>query len=403
MVKMTIPKNLNILIISAVFPPEPVVSAILSYDIASTLSVYNEVTVISPEPSRPLGFKFDGIPMKFAFKHIISNSTVCPVSNITGRFRESYSFGKYCFKYIADNHQNINVIYANTWPLFGQYFIIKAAKKFKIPVTIHVQDIYPESLSAKLPFAASFINLLCLPLDKYILSNSARIIAISEKMKKYLSHTRKLKSNKIEVIRNWQDETGYLNYTKETQGNHFTFMFLGSISPSAGVELLIKAFQKAELKNSQLIIAGNGSDREKCLILASQFKNCNIKFIDAPVHLVPEIQSEANVLLLPLKKGIGLTASPSKLPSYMFSSKPIIACVDKDGDTADTIISSNCGWVLPPENEDSLVQTMKMVAGISSEKLQQKGKNGFEFAISNFSKKKNLKKLCDIITETTRA
>lgn len=49
----------NILIISAVFSPEPVVSAKLSEDIANELGLSNEVTVIAPKPTRPLGFKFN--------------------------------------------------------------------------------------------------------------------------------------------------------------------------------------------------------------------------------------------------------------------------------------------------------------------------------------------------------
>jgi hypothetical protein len=40
------------------------------------------------------------------------------------------------------------------------------------------------------------------------------------------------------------------------------------------------------------------------------------------LELVPELQSQASVLLFTLKKGIGKTASPSKLPTYMFSKKP---------------------------------------------------------------------------------
>ena len=38
--------------------PEPVVSAQLSEDIANELAVNHKVTVISPKPTRPFGFKF---------------------------------------------------------------------------------------------------------------------------------------------------------------------------------------------------------------------------------------------------------------------------------------------------------------------------------------------------------
>ena len=51
-----------------------------------------------------------------------------------GRLRESYSFGLQCYKYIKNNNENIDTIYANTWPLFAQYFLVQAARKFNIPL-----------------------------------------------------------------------------------------------------------------------------------------------------------------------------------------------------------------------------------------------------------------------------
>lgn len=397
---MTTSKDYKVLILSAVFPPEPVVSANLSNDTACALSERNTVTVLSPKPSRPFGFHFTGEPLHFNFKHIQVGSYICASSSIIGRFKESYSFGKHCYRYIADNHQNIDVIYANTWPLMAQYYAVKAANKFNIPIIIHVQDIYPESLSKKLPFGKSFFNRILLPLDKYLLSHSTKVIAISEKMKEHLKLTRKINEDKIEVVRNWQDESAYLNFSQAISNKLFTFMYLGSISPAAGVDLLIHSFHKADLKNAQLIIAGNGSDREHCIEIASHYENVNIHFIDALMDLVPSIQSTSDILILPLKKGIGLTASPSKLPSYMFSAKPVIACVDEDSDTANVITSTNCGWVIPPEDQNSLIKIMNIVAGLSGEELQQKGLNGFKYAIEHFSKRNNLKKLSDTINET---
>src|SRR5665213_604883 len=169
----------GVLIISAVFPPEPVVSANLAFDIASSLYQSNSVTVISPRPSRPFGFHFAEKKDCRNFKHIVADSFIHPSSGIMGRFRESYSFGIYCYKYIAKNYQKIDVIYANTWPLLGQYFAVKAAKKYGVSIIIHVQDIYPESVSKKLPFAASFFKSILLRLDEYILRNANHVIAVS--------------------------------------------------------------------------------------------------------------------------------------------------------------------------------------------------------------------------------
>ncbi|MCB4234535.1 hypothetical protein LDL59_03830 [Kaistella anthropi] len=90
----------KILIISCVFPPEPVVSAQLSLDIAEALSKNNDVTVISPRPTRPMDFKFDEKQSNYPFTHIVADSFTYPKSKIYGRMKESYSFGRWCEKYI---------------------------------------------------------------------------------------------------------------------------------------------------------------------------------------------------------------------------------------------------------------------------------------------------------------
>jgi len=388
---------MKILIITAVFPPEPVVSAKLSFDIAVGISENNTVTVISPKPSRPLGFQFPDTSEEYNFKHIQLNSYICASSSISGRIKESYSFGRHCYRYIRDNHQNIDVIYANTWPLPAQYFAVKAAKKYQIPIILHIQDIYPESISQKIPSLAKIINLALRPLDKYILSNATRVIAISGKMKTYLVKTRSLRDTQVNVIRNWQDESLYFNPVLMQANTQFTYMYLGSISPAAGVELLIHAFQKAKIPNARLIIAGNGSDKKLCMDIATNYQNENIQFMDAPSHLVPSIQATSDVLLLPLKKGIGLTASPSKLPSYMFTSKPIIACVDKGSDTEEVILDAKCGWVTEPGNIEKLAEIMKASSAFHKEVLNQMGENGRRYALENYSKRENLEKLIDDI------
>jgi glycosyltransferase involved in cell wall biosynthesis len=394
----------QILIISAVFPPEPVVSARLSFDLANELSKTKEVVVISPRPTRPYGFRFsnqNNDQIK-AFTHHTLWSFIYPKSNVFGRLLETYSFGKACYRFISENKSTIDEIYANTWPLFGQFYAVKAAKKFKIPIIIHVQDVYPESLSNKLPLIKNLINFVLMPIDKFVLLNATKVIAISDNMKNYLSKTRNVDIEKISVVQNWQDEDVFLQHDEflklEKDINRpFTFMYLGNIGAVAGVDLLIEAFEKANLKHCRLVIAGSGSMKETLLRKVLELNLNAIEFWDVPDGKVPEIQSQADAMLLPIRKGAASSSIPSKLPAYMFSRKPIISCVDHDSDTAFAIKTSNCGWLLPPENVDDLALKMREVATISHDKLLELGSNGYKYASINLSKKSNLKNLVSIL------
>lgn len=392
----------KILIISAVFPPEPVVSAQISYALAAELSKSNIVTVLCPQPTRPLGFNFEIITTRHPFHKVVLDSYTCAESRLLGRVRESYSFGKACRQYIETNYQNIEVIYMNAWPLLGQIFIVRAATKYKIKIISHVQDIYPESFTLKMPFfLKGLIQKILLPFDKYVLSNSTHVIAISNNMKRYLVETRKLKEGDISVIANWQNETDFIDFKIDEDhksiSDNFIFMYLGNIGPVAGIEFLIECFAGAKLESAKLVVAGSGSTKKQCQNISLNYLDSKIEFWDVPDGQVPKIQSIADVMLLPVKKGAALSSIPSKLPAYMFSKKPIMACVDAGSDTAETIIQAGCGWVIEPENKVQLIKLFKIVFSETEESKVEKGENGFAFAMQRFSKRANLKKIINLI------
>lgn len=394
----------RILLISAVFPPEPVVSALLSRDLAETLANGNAVTVLCPLPTRPEGFSFEETTVDVRnFKVMRLGSYTCPASSIIGRMRESYSFGKHCVRFIKNNYPEIDCIYLNSWPLLSQYLIVRIAKRLRIPSIIHVQDIYPESLVGKLQVGGGFLKKILLPFDRYILKNSTSIIAISENMKNTLVNTRSIQHEKVTVVANWQNEDDFISFrnSKSTMiENHtgsFTFMYLGNNGPLAGVEFLISSFVKANIPNSKFVIAGSGSKTKNCIHLANSLNADNVEFIQVPEGKVPVVQDRADVLLLPVKKNGAMSSIPSKLPAYMFSAKPIIGSLDMESDTARAINDSDCGIVVEPENEDELITAMRKASQWDIVLREEKGNAGFNYAILNFSRKSNLDKVVSVI------
>lgn len=390
-----------ILIATSLFPPEPVVSANISYDLATFLAKEHEVTVISPKPTRPHGMQFEKLQIHDKFKHTILNSYTNSKSNIIGRLIESYSFGKHIAQYIQNNKDKIKVVYANVWPILSQYALAKTCKKHNIPYVIHIQDIYPESLTNKIPLLGNILKSFLIKFDKYTLSNAENCISISEEIQNFLKLTRCLKDKNVSVVRNWQNDDAF-NADKigaqdiNINENYFNYLYLGSISPTAGVDLLINSFAKAKLNNSCLTIAGNGSDKDRCMKIAATY-SCKINFIDAKQDQVPFIQSKADVLLLPLRKNIAATAFPSKLTAYMLSGKPVIATVEEKSEIAKVIIDNNCGWITEPGNIEQLTDLMRKIQSSPKENLKKLGDNSLEFAKNNLSKKVNLEKLSKII------
>jgi len=396
--------------VCANFPPEPVVAASLTYDLAKALGERHHVRVLTPRPSRPLGFSFKSENTNHqGFEQITLQSFTYPKSNLLGRIRESYSFGMHVSQYIRNHKSEIDFVYICAWPLLAQYMIVREVNRCSLPSVVHIEDIYPESLTNKISIFNKLIYNTLLPIDIYILKNSSRVIAVSENMRNNFIHIRKLPPEKITIIPNWQDESEFVKFeadkASESQVNKphklFTFMYLGNIGPVAGVEFIIKSFIEAELNDTILVIAGSGSKRKECQELASIHQNANIEFWDVPAGKVPEIQMQADVMLLPVKHGAAMSSIPSKLIAYLFSKKPVIACVDEKSDTELTIKNANCGWVLPPEEQTALVKTLQSVIFIPPKELETLGRNGFNYAMENFSKKRNLEKLVSVIHDVS--
>jgi glycosyltransferase involved in cell wall biosynthesis len=388
-----------ILLISCVFPPEPIVSAKISNDLARTISENNDVEVFCPRPTRPAGaIYYTEDIWKEPFKKLIVQSYVHPGSSFIARMIESISFGWSSKKFIKKHYRDISVIYANTWPLFAQLAVARACRKYNIPLVLHVQDIYPETLTDKLGLAGLLMKKLLMPIDQYVLRSSKTVVAIGQKMAEFLSFSRGISMNKIIVINNWQDETRFKDKNPNSQKNEkFTFMYHGSLSPSANIEGVIDAFGKSELKNSNLIIAGNGNSKGSSIKSASNYPHLDIEFIEAPSEKTPELLSLADVLILPLKKGIGKYSIPSKLAGYMLSGKPILAYIDSDCDAADIINKARCGWVISAGNETALVKKMKEVTTLTENSLSIYGTSGRNYALRHLSKKTNLEKLVQTV------
>lgn len=393
----------KVLIITGVFYPEPVVSAGLMKDLATELSKDYQVTVLRPKPSRPMGFSIpDYAYDQFPFEVIETDSYVHPSSSLIGRGRESYSMGKWCVKYIEHHHKEICFIYNAPWHMFGRNMVAKAAIKHGIPYITPVQDIYPESLSSKfpnIPLLKKIINAILLPSDKNLLNHAAKIHTISDKMVDYLSETRAIDKSHFVAIRNWQDERDFVEYAKAHKNDEkveapFTFMYMGNVGPLAGIEVLFDALKEAKLPNARLVVAGSGSAKQSLMEKAKSYNDCLIEFWNVPAGKVPETQSKADVMCLPVKKGYAMSSIPSKLPAYMFSKKPVLASVDAESDTAMCIRENQAGWVALPEDVESVAKAMKEAYSLPEEELHRIGENGFEFAMETLSRK-NLKKLAD--------
>lgn len=394
---------MNIMLATGVFYPEPIAMSTIIKDIAIRLSQEGHcVKVITSPPCRPFGYK---LPAQlndpaWPFERIILPSYSCPESTLIGRYKESRSFGKALCDYIRGHHAQIDIIYACLFPLFCPKMVVKTANEYGIPVVMHVEDIYPEPFRYKIPIVGRFVYKMLLPLDRYALQHSTKVITIGPKLRDYLIRTRCLNAEQTDYVYNWQDESRFigLTHTSDRQKSDlFTFMYVGSLSPAADLRYVVQCFIQARLNNVRLVLAGSGVLKEELQNMAQTAPDCHIEFWDAPFDQVPNIQAQADVLVLSLKAATGIRAFPSKFPAYLFSGKPVLASVNSDSDVAASIFNSNCGWVVEAGDDLEFVTAMKRIAETDSAELHRMGEAGMKYGIEYLTTEHNLRKIVTLI------
>ena len=392
---------MNILIITYLFEPEPIVMSTITKDLAFDLAKENNVTVLTSRPCRPYGYKFDDKPLidaSWPFKRVVMETYTHPKSDFKGRMKENFSFGKASVKYIEEHSREIDVIYLNVFALFAQKLIIKCANRLHIRVVNHIEDVYPEPFKEKIPFIGALVYKFLLPIDRWNVKNADCSVVIGNRIKDYYINTRRVDSTKVEVVYNWQDESRYNEEYLYPQ-NGFTFLYAGSISKATGLQTVIEAFGESGIKNARLVIAGSGTEKEAFRKLASHYPNAIIEFKDAPVEKIAEIQSFADVLVLPLRKNVSLRAVPSKLAGYLMSKRAILAIVERESDVAEIINESHCGWIALPGDKDSIISMFIQSSKTEKNVLRRMGEFGRMYYEKNLTKPINLKKLARIITK----
>ena len=391
----------KILIISAVFPPEQVTSALMNFDLAKALSKDYDVTVLRPYPTRPIGMKFDYVGMEEEpFQTILINSYTHPQSQLIGRFEESIDFGRKCAHYIREHHDEIAFIYNNPWQLFGVNIVARIANKYHIPYMIAIQDIYPECLFTNKHYSTIVKNValsILKLIDKYYQKHAASIRTISDEMADYLSSTRKLPREQYLVVNNWQNDEDFEGLKDAQVDEKLRFVYTGSINLHANVDLIIKAFAKADIPNSELVIYGGGNQKDNCVKMVEEMGMKNVSFGFVKRTEIPQVQANASALVLALPTGNGNLCLPSKMTSYMLSGKPVLASVDQDSATTRYIKDAQCGLSVEPDNIDALVEGFRSMAAKSKEQLKAFGENSRAFAEKHLTKAVNLRMVVDKI------
>ena len=204
-----------------------------------------------------------------------------------------------------------------------------------------------------------------------------------------------ISSNKVKFMPNWAEDIFETN--KDIKVNRseynvpegFVIMFAGNLGESQDFESIINAVELTKENHLiQWVFVGDG---RKSKWIKEQVK---VKGLTKTVTLLgrfptvsmPYFFKLADIMLVSLKdEYIFSLTVPSKIQSYMASSKPIVTMLNGAGN--DVVLGANCGFTALAGDYHKLAENVIKAANTSITILEEKGINGLRYYKENFSKK----------------
>lgn len=380
---------MRILIVSQYFYPEN----FKFNDLAEDLSIDNDVTVLAGIPNYPMGDYYDGYGLFSPFKEKYNKVTIYR-SPLVPRKKSKFFlalnyitfpiFSSIVSLYLILTQKKFDkILVCQVSPIFMVLPAILIRKITDTPVYLWITDLWPESLSATgainnqkiLALVSVFVSWTYNNVDKILISCRGFEKSIREKCPKA----------SITYFPYWAEEfyKPVIPNKKFTYPNKFKLMFAGNIGEAQNLKLLVEAVSLIkDVVDLCVIIVGDGRNKDVLLRHISK-ANLESHFIFSgsfPPEEMPGILSHADALYLSLRDDPIFTITiPSKLQSYMACEKPIIGSIE--GEAADVITNSGCGFVSSPSNVFELSINIKRMANMSQtdrRKLAQAAKVYYE-------------------------
>ncbi|GIG91696.1 glycosyltransferase family 4 protein [Plantactinospora endophytica] len=279
----------------------------------------------------------------------------------------------------------------------------------RVPIVLHVQDMWPESVTASSMTPTGGVGRLIertLAGTMRRLYRSATAIAVISPSMAELVVARGADPGKVRVVLNWTDEelfrpvpaTAAARATLGHRGR-CTVMFAGNMGPFQRIETAIRAAHLAA-DRVDLVLVGSGTGAESARRLAADLGATNVRFLGRrrPEEMT-DLYAAADYQLVCLRDLPGLRGTvPSKLQAALACGAPVI--VSAAGDAARLVESTGVGLVCPPEDPTALAVRFAEAATLSPATRTALGRRAREVYQERMSLRVGADQIEDLLTKT---
>ena len=361
-----------------------------------------EVTVLTGKPNYPKGKYYEGYRFWGVQKEMYEGAKVIHVpmvrrgeKSLVGLFFNYASFLFFGCWYVLTHKMNYDHIFCwENSPIFQVYPGVLLRWKKNIPMSIWVQDLWPESFLPAVSVKGNGLAMKCLNMVvKNVYMHSDIIFISSPRFIESVSK-REPKTSKIIYAPNWAENLffspEYINEDKykDLFPTGFIVMIAGNLGMLQAPEFILQAAKLTqEYDEIKFVFLGDGSRKQMAEEKAKKMGllDKNVFFFGRyPVTEMPSFFCHADVMLVTLWNYYHLALTlPSRTQSYMASRKPIATMINGTGN--DVVEEAKCGMTANAEDYKALAENIIKMYQMPKEKLKELGDNGYNYYLTHFT------------------
>lgn len=301
-----------------------------------------------------------------------------------------------------------NIFVFQVSPITTAIPAIILSKIKKIPSSIYIQDLWPETFYSIINIENKKLRKIFKKICIKIYNSFDQIEIASEGYREILLKSG-ISNDKIVYLPQWaediySDNVDISDSIIEKNEDDFVVTFAGNIGKAQSVDTIIEAANSSKY-NSKIkwVILGDGSEFENIKSLVEKYNlNNTVSLLGRkPSTEMPKYFSQSDALIVTLKDTDILRITlPAKVQSYMASGKPIVGAISGAG--METIQVSKCGLVSKAEDFNGLSLKINELYNMDKSDRDKLGMNGKKYFKENFEREMLLDRLEDYLKSISK-
>lgn len=289
----------------------------------------------------------------------------------------------------------IDAVIVYSPPLTLAFVGTRIKKKSGARYLLNIQDIFPQNAIDLGIIRNTLLIRFFEWMERKAYREADKLTSHTEGGRKFLTDKKHVPPTKVSTVSNWIDLSRFdgvkpTGIFRERYGleRKFIFLFAGIMGPSQNLDFIIHIAQRVvDMPDICFVFVGDGMEKKRLQRMVEAYDLYNVKFQPfVSQDEYPFLVKEMDVGLVCLNNRNRVSVMPGKILGFMAASIPIVAFLNKENDGHELIRKAQCGYsAISDEPEKAASLVLKVFE--QRNKIHQLGRNGYNYAAANCSKK----------------